>query len=162
MRVSQFLLDQHVGFEEMAHAPAYTAQRLAKSLHVSGRRVMKSVLCYGPRQFFLAVLPAAQEIDLPRLGTALGGPVRLANTDELLLHFTDCEFGTRMPFGRLYGLTTILEATVPFDATIVFEAQRHGVAIKMSCRDFVKLECPERIAFAREGTLPDQPRPRAG
>ena len=44
----------------------------------------------------------------------------------------------------------ILEATIPLDATIVFEAQRHMVAIKMQCRDFVKLERPERLTFAKE------------
>ena len=67
-----------------------------------------------------------------------------------------------MPFGRLYGLPTILEATLPLDAPIVFEAQRHAVAIRMSCRDFMKLERPERIAFAHDRLSPDHPRPQAG
>ena|ERR1017187_10561851 len=161
MRVSQFLLDEHIRFEEMVHAPAFTAQKLAKSLHISGRRVMKSVLLHGPRGFVLAVLPAPQKIDLPRLAAALGGPVRLATLDELHANLPDCEFGAQMPFGRLYGLTTILEATIPLDATIVFEAQSHAIAIKMLCRDFVRLEHPERLAFAKEHLVPDQPRPQA-
>ena len=155
MRVAQYLSDQHIAFEEMVHAPAFTAQKLAKSLHISGRRVMKSVLLKGPRGFFLAVLPAAQRIDLPRLGASQGGPVRLATMEELFARFPDCECGAVMPFGRLYDLTTVLEATIPLDATIVFEAQRHAVAIKMQCRDFVKLEHPERMAFARECALPE-------
>lgn len=148
MRVSQFLEDQHVAFEEMLHPPAFSAQRRARWLHISGRRVMKSVLIKGPRGFFVAVLAAAQRIDLARLGSAMGGAVRLATENELREHFTDCEWGSMMPFGRLYGLATVLEATTPLDDTIVFEAQRHGVAIRMQCRDFVQLERPERIAFA--------------
>jgi Ala-tRNA(Pro) deacylase len=162
MRVSQFLLDQHVRFEEVVHAPAFTAQRLAKSLHISGHHVMKSILLHGPRKYFLAVLPASQSIDLPCLSAALNGPVRLATTDELYQQFPDCELGAGMPFGSLYDLTTILEATIPLDATIVFEAQRHAIAIKMLCRDFVRLEHPERLAFAFERTLPKHPRPQAG
>jgi hypothetical protein len=55
-----------------------------------------------------------------------------------------------MPFGRLYGVPTILESTIPQDAMIVFEAQRHAVAIRMFCRDYVRLERPERMAFASE------------
>ena len=162
MRVSQFLSDQQVAFEEMVHAPAYTSQKLAKSLHISGRRVMKSVLLKGPRGFFVAVLPAPQRIDTVRLSVAFGGSVRLATVEEINDQFRDCEFGTLMPFGRLYGLTTILEATLPLDAPIVFEAQRHAVAIRMSCRDFLKLERPERLAFAYDADAPEHPRPQAG
>ena len=149
MRVSQFLADQHVTFEEMVHPPAYTSQKLARFLHISGHHVMKSVLLKGPRGFVLAVLPAPQLIDVPRLNAHFGGPVRLATVEELRERFPDCEFGAVMPFGTLYGLTTILEATTPLDATIVFEAQQHALAIRMQCRDFVRLEHPERLVFAR-------------
>jgi Ala-tRNA(Pro) deacylase len=162
MRVSQFLADQHVAFEEVLHPPAFTAQRLARWLHVSGRQVMKSILVKGPRGFFLVVLPAAQRIDLSRLSVAMGGSVRLAAKEELDFHFPDCEWGALMPFGRLYDLTTILEATTPLDATVVFEAQRHAVAIKMLCRDYVKLERPERLAFAFDQETPERHRPQAG
>ena len=123
---------------------------------------MKSVLLRGPRGFFVAVLPAAQRIDLIRLSIFFSGSVRLATVAELIEHFPDCEFGALMPFGRLYGLPTILEATIPLDVTIVFEAQRHAVAIRMFCRDYVKLEHPERLAFARDRAAPEQPHPRAG
>jgi Ala-tRNA(Pro) deacylase len=162
MRVAEYLSDQHVTFEEMLHPPAFTSQKLAKSLHVPGRQVMKSILLLGPRGFFLAVLPASQLIDLTKLGVYFNGPVRLATVQELGEHFPDCEFGALMPFGQLYGLPTILEATIPLDATIVFEAQRHAVAIRMFCRDYVKLEHPERLAFALDRTSPEQSHPRAG
>ena len=158
MRVSQYLLDEHISFEEVLHAPAFTSQKLARSLHISGRRVVKSVLLKGAKGFCVAVLPAAQIIDLGRLP----GPVRLATEQELREQFLDCEWGVSMPFGRLYGLSTILEAKIPLDATIVFEAQLHAVAIKMQCRDFVRLEHPERLVFACDRPQRDQPRPQAG
>jgi len=148
MRVTQFLADQHVTYEEMLHAPAFNSQKLAKSLHISGRQVVKSVLLKGPKGFFLAVLPAASRIDFVRLSTAMNGPVRLATEAELVDQFLDCEWGAVMPFGRLYGMQTVLDATISPDTTIVFQAQRHMLAIKMQCRDFVKLERPERVLFA--------------
>ena len=162
MRVSQYLSDQHIAFEEMIHPPAYTSQKLAKSLHISGRQVMKSVLLKGSKGDFLAVLPAAQRIDLARLSSHFGAAVRLATVEELYAYFQDCEHGALMPFGQLCGLTTLLEATIPLDETIVFEAQRHAVAIRMLCRDFVNLEHPERLAFAREATMPEHLQPQAG
>ena len=131
MRVPEFLSNKQVRFEEMVHPPAFTAQKLAKSLHVPGRQVMKSILLMGPRGFFLAVLPASQLIDLPRLCASFNGLVRLATVAELGERFPDCEFGALMPFGRLYDMPTILEATISLDTMIVFEAQRHAVAIRM-------------------------------
>jgi Ala-tRNA(Pro) deacylase len=162
MRVSQYLLDEHIVFEEMVHPPAFTSQKLARFLHIPGRRVMKSILLKGPRGFFLAVLPASHLIDLSRLSAHLGGPVRLATVAELRERFADCEWGALMPFGRLYEMATILESTIPLDTTIVFEAQQHAVAIRMACRDYVKLERPERLHFAHERTKPGHHRPQAG
>jgi len=147
MRVSQFLSDQQVSFEEMVHPPAYTSQKLARFLHIPGRQVMKSVLLKGPRGYVLAVLPASHRIDLARLNAHFAGTVRLATEAELHDLFPDCEYGAVMPFGQLYGVPTILETTIPMATTIVFEAQQHAVAIRMSCRDFVKLERPERLHF---------------
>jgi Ala-tRNA(Pro) deacylase len=161
MRVSEFLLDQRIVFEEMVHAPAFTSQKLARFLHISGRQVVKSILLKGPKGFFLGVLPAAQRIDLPRLSAHFGDTVRLATVQELSEQFRDCEWGALIPFGRLYGLPTILESSIASDALIVFEAQRHALAIRMLCQDFVLLENPQRLAFAREDTQP-HPRPQAG
>jgi Ala-tRNA(Pro) deacylase len=161
MRVSEFLSDRRIVFEEMMHPPAFTSQKLAKFLHISGRHVVKSILLKGPQGFFLAVLPAAQRIDLAGLGIHFGGPVRLANVQELCELFRDCEWGASIPFGRLYGLATILETSLASDAMIVFEAQRHALAIRMLCRDFVLLENPERLTFARDEIQP-HPQPQAG
>lgn len=162
MRVSQYLSDQHIPFEEMVHPPAFTSQKLARFLRVPGRQVMKSILLAGPRGFFLAVLPASHLIDLGPLRAHLGDPVRLATVAELREQFPDCEWGALMPFGRLYDLPTILEAAIPLDTTIVFEAQQHAVAIRMACGDYVKLERPERLHFAYERKQPEHPRPQAG
>jgi len=162
MRVSQFLSDQHVAFEEMVHPPAYTSQKLARFLRISGRQVVKSILLKGPGGFFLAVLPAAQLIDLPRLSEQMGSAICLATVDELYERFPDCEWSALMPFGRLYGMATVLEASIPLNATIVFEAQQHAVAIKMQCRDYVHLEHPGRLFFALERIKPEHPRPQAG
>jgi Ala-tRNA(Pro) deacylase len=162
MRVSDFLLDQRITFEEMVHPPAYTSQKLAKFLRISGHQVVKSILLKGPQGFFLAVLPAPQRIDLARLVHHFGGPVRLATVEELYDQFRDCEWGALIPFGRLYDLTTILEASISPDALIVFEAQRHALAIRMMCQDYIQLERPVRVVFANEDNRRPHPRPQAG
>lgn len=148
MRVAQFLMDQHVAFETMLHPPAYTAQKRAKFLHIPGRHVIKCVLLASDGGFFLAVLPGTQQVDLEALVSRLGVAVRLASEREIAEHFRDCEYGALTPFGSLYGFPTLLEDAIDPDSLIVFEAQRHAVAIRMLCRDFEMLERPTRCRFA--------------
>ncbi len=153
MRVSEYLNEQHVPFETMIHPPAFTAQKLARFLRVSGRKVLKSVLLVGPRERFLALLPATHHVDLAMLSTAVG-PVRLANDDEVADQFRDCERGAVTPFGRLYGLTTLLDDSIAPETQILFEAERHAVAIRMRCHDFERLEEPRRLRFAQMSAMP--------
>ena len=148
MRVDQFLSDQHVAFETVVHAPAYTAQRRAHYVHVPGRQVAKSVLLAGPTDFVLAVLPATHHIDLQAVRQTLGYPLRLANHLEIADLFRDCEWGALTPFGNLYGLVTIVDDSLDSEAHITFEAQMHAITISMHYRDFERLEHPRRFRFA--------------
>ena len=157
MRVPQFLTDHEVRFETLPHPPAFTAQKLAKYLHVPGRHVVKSVVLFAGVRSYLAVLPAPMQVDLDALSTELRTPVRLATEAEAAELFRDCEFGARAPFGHLYGVPTLLEASIPGEGTIVFEAEQHAVAIRMTCRDYERLEKPCRSSFARPVT-PARPR----
>lgn len=149
MSLSVYLADHEVPFETLVHPPAFTSQKRAKFLHVSGHLVAKAVLLKAPRGFVLAVLPASQHADLEALGRHLEGPVRLATAEEVGEVFRDCEFGAMTPFGSLYGVPTILEASIPADATLTCGAQRHAVAVRICCRDLERIEKPRRLKFAR-------------
>jgi Ala-tRNA(Pro) deacylase len=149
MRVPLLLADNRVAFETLYHAPAYTAQRRARYLHVPGRQLVKSVLLRAPAGCLLAVLSADTRVDLVALGQMLGGPVRLATADEIPEVFRDCEWGALTPFGSLYGLATVLDDALDPETMILFEGHSHAEAIRMRCRDFERLERPRRLRFAR-------------
>jgi Ala-tRNA(Pro) deacylase len=149
MRVPLYLAEQHIAFETLVHPPAFTAQKRAKYLAVSGRQVAKSVLLSGPEGYFLAVLPATEHIDTDALARHCGGPVRLAGDRELAEVFRDCEWGAVPPFGALYGLPTVMEETFAPDSILIFEGHSHAEAIRLHSRDFVRLERPRRLRFTR-------------
>src|SRR5262249_39580545 len=134
------------------HPPAFTAQQRAKSLHVSGSRVAKSVLLRGPGGYLLAVLPATHRVDTQALAAALGGPIRLATDREIAVVFRDCEWGVVPPFGTLYGLPTLLDDSLPADVLLVLETQTHVDAVRLRCSDFERLESPRRLPFARRSS----------
>src|ERR1700693_2321107 len=149
MRIADFLADQRVSCESLQHPPAFTAQKRAKYLHVSGARVGKCVLLRGPSGLLLAVLPATYHVDLQLVEQVLGGPVRLAKGRELAEVFRDCEWGVAPPFGRLYGLETLLEESISPEAMLMFETHSHMEAVRIRCGDYERLERPRRLRFAR-------------
>lgn len=153
MRVPEFLADNGVRFEELQLPPAFSATQRAKHLHVTGRRVAKCVLLMTPARPLLAVLPATHYIDFATLSEQLGQPVRLANDQEIANVFPDCEWGVVLPFGVLYGLSTVLDDSIGADDLIVFEGNTHVEAVRLRCGDFERLENPRRSRFA----LPDAP-----
>ncbi|HEX5270396.1 MAG TPA: YbaK/EbsC family protein [Gemmataceae bacterium] len=149
MRVPEFLVAQDVPFETLVHPPAFTAQKRARFLHLPGREVAKVVLLHGPDGYVLAVVPAIRRVDPARLAEALGGPVRLADDDEIARVFHDCEWGVVPPFGTLYGLPVLLDEGITPDTLMVFETTTHAEAVRMLCRDFERLERPRRLPLAR-------------
>jgi Ala-tRNA(Pro) deacylase len=149
MRIADFLAQERVAFEPLPHPPAFTAQKRAKSLHVAGSRVAKSVLLRGPGGYLLAVLPATHTVDTDVLAGALGGPVRLAGDREIAEVFRDCEWGVVPPFGALYGLPTLLDDSLPPDALLVLQTNTHVDAVRLRCEDFERLERPRRLRFGR-------------
>src|SRR5689334_5785233 len=109
MCICDYLRSRHISFESLLHQPAPSATNLAQSVHVPGRQVAKSVLLRAGDSFVLAVLPATHRIDMTRLACVLDSfDLRLATEDEVEHVFSDCERGALPPFGRLYGLKTVV------------------------------------------------------
>jgi Ala-tRNA(Pro) deacylase len=149
MRIRDFLSSKRVPFEIMLHRPAPCATRFAQSVHVPGQRVAKGVLLRSGGGYLLAVLPATHRIDMERLTEALGvRELRIASEDELERVFFDCERGSLPPFGRLYGLTTIIDTSLAGGAEIVFEGNMRHEGVRMRFRDYEALESPVRARFA--------------
>lgn len=151
--IIDYLRQNNVPFRRLPHRHAVSAQELAASLHVTGHRVAKAVLVEADGQKYIAVLPAAENVDLARLTAVLGaGKSRFLSEDEFASIFQDCEVGAEPPFGRLYGLPVIVDSSLGSNEKIVFRAGSHGEALEINYSDFLALERP-RIASFRMGPL---------
>jgi Ala-tRNA(Pro) deacylase len=158
MCIREYLQAQRVPFEVLLHRPTPSATRLAQSVHVPGHRVAKAVLLRAGGGFVLAVLPATHRIVLECLSEVLGiREIRIATEDEVEGVFTDCQRGALPPFGRLYGLATLVDASLAGEVDIVFEGNTRHEGVRMSYRDFEALEAPLRAQFAMAIT-PRRPR----
>jgi Ala-tRNA(Pro) deacylase len=147
MEIPKQLIDcldgNKVSYEVLHHPEAVTAQRIAQAEHVKGRHHAKVVMVKSGDQHLMMVLPADHQIDLEKVGKAIGKAVSLDKEQEFKTLFSDCAIGAMPPFGNLYGLPTYVEQTLAEQDYIVFEAGTHTDAIKMSYRDYERIVKPK-------------------
>ena len=142
-RLIDCLNENKVRYEILHDPEAVTAQRIAQAEHVKGRHHAKVVMIKSGEQHLIAVLPADHQIDLEKVGKAIGKPASLDREEEFKSLFPDCATGAMPPFGNLYGLQTYVDKNIAEQDYIVFEAGTHTDAIKMSYRDYEKIVKPQ-------------------
>ena len=147
-RLKEFLDQEQVKYVSLRHSPAYTAQEVAQSVHVSGREMAKTVILMVNGQMAMAVLPANRKILLHDLAEQLGAAeARFATEEEFKARFPDCETGAMPPFGNLYGLPVYVAPGLEFGDEIIFNAGTHTEVIRMAYRDFERLVSPIHTNF---------------
>jgi len=146
MKIPKQLIDclneNKVRYEILHHLEAVTAQRIAQAEHVKGRHHAKVVIVKSGEQHVMTVLPADHQIDLKKIGKAIGKAASLAGEQDFKSLFHDCAIGAMPPFGNLYGLPTFVDKRLAQEDYIVFEAGTHTDAIKVSYRDYEKIVKP--------------------
>ncbi len=148
--LKQFLDDSHVRYITVHHSPAFTAQEIAASAHISGYELAKTVILKVDGKMAMAVVPAPQHVDLMHLEDLIGaGEVALATESEFKQRFPECELGAMPPFGTLYGMDVYVSERLADDEYIAFNAGTHTELIRMRYRDFDRLVNPKVLAFAR-------------
>ena len=146
MKISAQLIDclekSKVGYEIVHHPEAVTAQRIAQVEHIKGRRHAKVVMVKSGERVVMTVLPADHQIDLEKVGKAIGKRASLATEREFKSLFPDCAVGAMPPFGNLYGLPTYVDKNLSEEDYVVFEAGTHTDAIRLSYRDYERIVKP--------------------
>jgi Ala-tRNA(Pro) deacylase len=149
-KLKQLLDDRHVKYVTVRHSPAYTAQEVAASAHISGYELAKTVMVKVDGRMAMAVLPAPLHVDLRHLKELTGADqITLAGEAEFKALFPECEPGAMPPFGALYGMQTYVAERLAEDEYIAFNAGTHTELIRMRYRDFEQLAEPKVLAFAR-------------
>lgn len=153
-KLKKFLDDNHIRYVSIKHSPAYTAQEIAASAHISGREVAKTVMVQLGDKMAMAVLRATDRLDLDRLRQVAGmGKASLAGEDHFARMFPDCEPGAMPPFGNLYDLPVYADRALTMDEQIAFNAGSHAELIQMAYADFQHLVRPRVADLSRRVPL---------
>jgi len=150
-KLREFLDGQGVKYVTISHSPAFTAQEIAASAHVSGKELAKTVMVKIDGQMAMAVLPGSRSVDFGLLEAAAGAKkVDLAAEAEFRELFPECETGAMPPFGNLYGLPVFADESLTRDEQIAFNAGSHKELVKLAWRDFERIVQPRIAAFAKK------------
>jgi Ala-tRNA(Pro) deacylase len=148
-RIREFLESKRVSFEWLPHPEAFTAQEVAHSLHVSGKRLAKTVVLDADGRLVMAVIPASHRLNLPELKTALVAKrLEMVPESELAKIFPDCDLGAIPPLGPLYGMEVWVDRAVAESEEIVFTAGSHVDAVRIAYSDFMELVKPRSSHFS--------------
>ncbi len=142
-------LDSHnVKYTIISHSPAYTAQEIAATAHISGKEVAKTVIVNTEAKKVMVVLPASHMIDFRLLAEALGVKKAVLSTEaEFKDLFDECEVGAMPPFGTLFGMEVIASRSLAEDDEIAFNAGTHRELVMMKYDDFERLVKPKVVTF---------------
>jgi Ala-tRNA(Pro) deacylase len=142
-RIRDYLDSQNVPYETLHHSQAFTAQEVAHSLHVSGKKCVKAVVAEGDNKTVIVVTPASHRLNLQELKAALKvNQLEMLVESELVGLFPDCDLGAVPPFGNLYGIDVWVDRAVASTEKILFCAGTHEDCIRMRYSDFAKLARP--------------------
>jgi Ala-tRNA(Pro) deacylase len=148
-RIREFLDENDIQYEWLPHPQAYTSQEVAHSLHISGKRLAKTVLVDADGCLNMAILPASLRLSLGKLQDVLQAKrIEMLAESELAELFPDCDLGAIPPFGNLYGMDVWVDKSVAASDELVFTAGTHRDAIRMRYSDFAALVNPRVGQFA--------------
>ncbi len=148
-KLKEFLDNNNIKYVTIKHSVAFTAQEIAASAHIKGKKLAKSVLVKINGKMVMVVLPGSYKVNFEQLRAAFENEnVRLANEQEFMDKFPECEVGAMPPFGNLYGLEVYVDQSLAEDEEIAFNAGTHTELIQMSYPDFERLVQPKKMKFS--------------
>jgi len=145
-KLRDFLDANEIRYVVISHSLAYTAQGIAALAHIPGKELAKTVIVKIDDTLAMAVVPAAQRVDLEHLKGVLGvRKVELASEREFWDKFPGCETGAMPPFGNLFSMRVFADESLAQDKEIAFNAGSHRELILMPWADYETLVRPRMM-----------------
>src|SRR6476620_5124706 len=137
--LKEYLESHHINYRTIPHSPGYTAQEIAASVHISGKKIAKTVIVKIGDKLAMVVLPANHHVSFSSLREITGlNNIDLARESDFKTKFPGCELGAMPPFGNLFDMPVYVSKYLSHD-TIAFNSGSHAELVQMSYQDFIDL-----------------------
>ncbi|WP_116472816.1 aminoacyl-tRNA deacylase [Zobellella maritima] len=140
LALKQYLDSQQIPYDMVHHAYSEGAAQSAIASHIPLAQMAKAVILENEGgQRMMAVIPAADKVDLQRFNQLVHGEVRLASEQELIRMFKDCDKGAIPAMGEPFALDTLVDEALLEMADIYLESGDHRDLIHVSGDHFRQL-----------------------
>ncbi len=146
LTLEQYLDRNGIAYDVLTHAPTRSSWHTAEASHIAAAELAKAVVLKTDRGYFLAVLPASQQLEWQALGRWFNQNVALATEEEIAWLFPDCTPGAVPPLGEAYGIETVVDDSIAEQADVYLEGGDHATLVHMAGPAFCKL-----MAHAKHG-----------
>ncbi|WP_240919654.1 MULTISPECIES: aminoacyl-tRNA deacylase [Oceanimonas] len=140
LRLKQFLEQRRVPYNMVHHPYAEGAAQSAIASHIPLAQMAKAVMLESEDgRAMMAVLPAADKLDMERLSYLIHAPMALAPEHHLSHWFNDCDPGAIPAMGEAYAVDTMVDDELLGMADIYLESGDHRDLVHISGDDFRRL-----------------------
>ena len=152
------LLDQldsaRIAYELIPHRRTLTAEAEADALGVQPCQVAKTIVLTTPAGFVLAVLPAAERLDLHKVRHFLDvKDVELATEQVMAGAYPEFELGAVPPIGG-HGDRVLIDIRLCREEFVLVEAGTHEQSLRLKTADLMLLDQARIADLCREAPLP--------
>lgn len=123
--------------------------RAAAALAVDPDRIFKTLIATVDGRLVAALVPVSAELDLKRLGDALGGRRAALAETTLAERSTGYVVGGISPLGQRRALPTVIDESATVHAAILVSAGRRGLQVEMAPGDLIRLTGAQVAGIAR-------------
>jgi len=149
--LEKLLKTNKIKYEVVEHRKVYTAFDAAQTQDIKETEVAKAVLLKGKKTMYLAVLPASNNCDFKALAKLVDDKVSIAKEKDINQKLKT-KVGLIAPFGTLFKIPVVLDKKLLKNKKINLPAGSYTESIKISIKDYLKLENPTQGSFAVKKT----------
>ena len=145
-QLSNYLDTHNIHYQTRNHTPAFTAQEVAQSCHLSGHHLAKTVIAKVDDEMVMVVTPATEKVNFTELlSESHAHTAELASEDEFSEKFPMCDLGAMPPFGNLFGMKVFVSEELTESDVIAFNSGFSTEIVTMDFADYDRLVKPSVI-----------------
>lgn len=146
------VLDQNgIHYSLISHVNTYTTAATGAITHIPGREIAKTVMVLVDGKTAMAIVPGSRHLDLSALKRLLQAKtIRLMTEEEFANKFPDCEVGAMPPLGVIYDIPVFVDERLARQSEIVFNAGSHHELLRITYKDFERLQRPSVLQIAAQ------------
>lgn len=139
LKLRKYLAENGVAYEILSHKHTSSSMSTAKSAHIEGKNLAKSVILEDAEGYLMAIIPATEHLQLRKVNHVLHRHMGIAKESELKALFSDCEWGAIPAIGKAYSIESIVDNKLVGCSDIYIEAGDHEELVHLKGTSFNRL-----------------------